>query len=144
MNKTLIALILFAVVLSWNFVFTDSKKLDLTDAAKVLQGLSTAIKYKIAVKEYWQEKGVLPDVGDWQKSGKKIDIDFSKSLVKNIDVGVDGPGAITVYFINKDVVNIAADINGKKIILKPSVKNDKLDWSCSGNLSRDLLPKACQ
>ena len=144
MNKTLIVLILAVIILSWNFIFSDSKKLDLTDPAKVLQGLSTAIKYKIAVKDYWKEKGVLPGAEEWQKSGKKIEIDFTKSLVKNIEVGADGPGAITVYFTNKQNVSIATDINGTKIVLTPEIKGDKLDWLCSGTMAKDLMPTACQ
>ena len=144
MNKTLVVLILAAIILSWNFIFTDSKKIELTDPAKVLQGLSTAIKYKIAIKDYWKEKGVLPGTEEWQKSGNKIEIDFTKSLVKNIGVGIDGPGAITVYFINKDTINIASNINGTKIVLKPEVKGDKIDWLCSGTMTKDLMPKACQ
>ena len=80
MNKTLIILILAVMVLSWNFVFTDSKKLDLTDSAKVLQGLSLVIKYKIAIKEYWKATGSLPDAEAWQKSGKKIEVDLSKVI----------------------------------------------------------------
>lgn len=144
MNKTLIVLILAVIILSWNFIFTDSKKLDLTDPARVLQGLSIAIKYKIAIKDYWKEKGVLPSAEEWQKSSKKIEIDFTKSLVKNIDVGVDGPGAITVYFTNKQNVSIATDINGTKIVLKPEIKGDKLDWLCNGTMTKDLMPKACQ
>ena len=60
MNKTLIILILAVIVLSWNFIFTSEKKVDLTDQAKVLQGLSLALKHKVAVIKYWNEKGQLP------------------------------------------------------------------------------------
>ena len=144
MNKTLIILVLAVIILSWNFVFTSSKKIDLTDQAKVLQGLSLALRYKTAVREFWQEKGTLPDAKMWQKVAKKIEIDMGKSLVKNIVVGTETPGSITVYFTNKDNINVATDIKNTKIILKPEIKGDKLGWSCSGTLQKDLLPRPCQ
>ena len=144
MNKTLIILILAVIVLSWNFVFTDSKKVDLTDSAKVLQGLSLALKYKVAVKEIWKINGSLPDVQAWQEAGKKIKLDTSKSLVKNIEVGTDGPGVISVYFMNKEHKRVAKDINGKKINLIPVVEGERLVWSCKGSIDAEYLPKKCQ
>lgn len=144
MNKTLVILILAVIVLSWNFIFTSEKKVDLTDQAKVLQGLSMAIKYKVAVKNYWKEKGVLPDSEAWQKELKNNDIDISKSLVKGIEVGVDAPGAISVIFMNKETIKVVKDINDKKIVLTPEVQDKRLEWRCTGNIDQDLLPKRCQ
>ena len=51
MKKILVILVLAVIVLSWNFIFSSEKKLDLTDEAKVLQGLSQAIAYKLAVRQ---------------------------------------------------------------------------------------------
>jgi len=144
MNKTLVILILAVIVLSWNFVFTDKKKVELTDAAKVLQGLSQALKYKMAVKDLWNEKKKLPDTEIWKKEGKKIEIDFSKSLVNNIDVGVDGAGAITVYFTNRESIPIEKNIDGTKIVLIPEVKGERLVWSCSGTMDESYMPKKCK
>ena len=144
MNKTLVILVLAVIVLSWNFVFTDSKKVELTDSAKVLQGLSQAIQYKLAVKDYWKEKKSLPDAEVWAKEGKKINIDVSKSLVKTIEVGVDGPGAITVYFMNKETIQIEKDIDGTKIVLIPEIKGERLVWSCNGTIDKAYLPGKCQ
>ncbi len=144
MNKILVILILAVIVLSWNFVFTDSKKIELTDSAKVLQGLSMALKYKMAIKEYWKATGSLPDAEAWQKSGKYIEVDLSKSLVNNINVGADGAGVISVYFTNKEVINVEKDIEGTQIILIPEAKGERLAWICKGNIDVDYLPKKCQ
>ena len=143
MNKTLIVLILAVIVLSWNFIFTSEKKIDLTDEAKVLQGLSLAIKYKIAIRKYWQEKGQFPTAELWQQEPAVV-IDTSKSLVKDIEVGVDDPGAITVTFTNKETIRVEEDINDKKIVLTPYLIDGKLDWSCKGTLKKELMPKPCQ
>lgn len=137
-------MILAVIVLSWNFVFTDNKKLDLTDPAKVLQGLSMAIKYKMAIKEYWQEKGELPEAEEWQKAGKKFNVDISKSLVKDIVIGADGPGVISVYFTNKKTVKLGKDIDGRKVMLIPEAKDKRLVWTCKGTLQQEYLPDKCK
>lgn len=144
MNKTLVILVLAVIVLSWNFVFTDSKKVDLTDPAKVLQGLSQSLPYKLAVKDYWKEKKSLPDAETWAKEGKKVEVDTSKSLVKSIEVGVDEPGAITVYFTNKESIQLEKDIEGTKIVLIPKAEGERLVWSCRGTMHQAYMPKKCQ
>ncbi len=144
MKKVLLILVLAVIVLSWNFIFSSSKKIELTDPAKVLQGLSLTIKYKLAVRELWQQQGTLPSAETWQQLGKQPDVDISKSLVKSIEVGREGPGNITVSYINKPHISVSSDINGKTITLKPQVKGDRLVWSCSSTLNKELLPKACQ
>ena len=144
MSKTLVILILVVIVLSWNFIFTSEKKVDLTDQAKILQGLSQAMNYKLAVLGYWKEKKVLPDAETWQKEGKKLDVDTSKSLVKNIEIGVDSPGAVTVYFMNKETIPLEKDIEGTKIILIPEAKGERLVWKCTGTMDKEYLPGKCQ
>jgi pilin len=144
MNKTLIILILAVIVLSWNFVFTTDKKIELTDQAKVLQGLSQSLKYKVEVIKYWKEKKSLPDAETWAKEGKKIEVDISKSLVKSIEVGIDAPGAITVFFKNKETIPLAKNIEDTKIVLLPEVKGERLLWSCSGTMVKEYLPAKCQ
>jgi len=144
MNKTLVILVLAVIVLSWNFVFTDKKKVDLTDPARVLQGLSQSLQYKLAVRDYWKEKKNLPDAETWAKEGKKVDVDTSKSLVKSIEVGVDAPGAITVYFTNKESIQLEKDIKGTKIVLIPKAEGERLVWSCRGTMHQAYMPKKCQ
>ncbi len=143
MKKVLIVLVLGILYLSWNFIFTSDRKVDLTDPAKVLQGLSLAIKYKLAVGQYWQQHDAFPDSKTWQALEQRPRADISKSLVSDIRVGEERPGAISVYFSNKDVINVAADIDGKTITLMPVVVNGRLDWVCQGTMDRDLMPEAC-
>ena len=144
MSKVLIILILTVVVLSWNFVFTDTKKVDLTDPAKVLQGLTHAIKYKRAVLDYWKENKVLPDAEVWAKDGKKVESDISKSLVEKIEIGIDGPGSVSVTFVNKETIKLEKNIDGTKIILTPEAKGERLIWSCIGTMPQEYMPKKCK
>jgi hypothetical protein len=143
MSKTLVILILAVIVLSWNFIFSDKKKVELTDPAKVLQGLSHAIKYKSAVLVYWKENKTLPDAELWAKQNKKVESDFSKSLVERIEIGVDVPGSVTVSFMNKDSIQLEKNINGTKIILIPEPKGERLAWSCIGTMPQEYMPKKC-
>lgn len=144
MNKTLVILILVIIVLSWNFIFSSDKKIELTDQARVLQGISLSMKHKFAVKKYWQEKKYLPNIEQWQEAGNETKVDLSKSVVKKIEVGVDAPGAITVHFVNKENARVAQDIDDKKVMLMPMIIDKKLTWVCSGDLPLDLLPKRCR
>jgi Pilin (bacterial filament) len=144
MSKSLVILVLVVIVLSWNFVFTDSKKIEYTDPAKILQNLSIAIKFKKAVYTYWKQEKVFPDAETWEESGNQINIDTSKSLVKGVKVGEDGPGVITVTFENKESIPLEKDIDGATILLIPEAKGEKLDWSCKGTMHQDYMPKSCQ
>ena len=144
MYKTLIILILAIVFLSWHFIFTPEKKVDLTDQVKILQGVSMAMNDKLAVIKYWKENKTLPDLAAWQRELKGNQVDLSQSLVEKIVVAEEIPGAISIYFKNKETNKIEKDINGKKIMLIPVVVDNTLDWICKGNLYRDLLPKRCK
>jgi hypothetical protein len=142
MNKTLLLLVLVIIVLSWNFIFTE-KKIGLTDQAKVLQGLSSAIAYKTAVAKYWAENETLPNQDEWANEKPEVKVDISQTIVNLIQVGVDGPGIISVHYTAKQGLDTSADIEGKKIILIPNAQDDKLVWTCLGTLSAKLLPRNC-
>lgn len=142
MNKTLIVLVLAVIVLAWNFVFTD-KKVGLTDQARVLQGLSNAIAYKTAIADYWAARHSLPDNKAWLNENKNIRVDLSQTIVKAIDVGLDGPGVISVHYVSRPGLESAAGIDGKKINLVPNVENNMLVWTCKGTVAANLLPKNC-
>lgn len=142
MNKTLIILIFAVIVLCWNFMFSE-KKIGLTDQARILQGLSSAIAYKTAVRKYWQEKATLPSTEDWERNKQKVVVDLTKSIVESIRVGEDGPGVISVLYAASHDLESAAEIDGEKINLIPAPQGGKLIWTCLGTLPLRLLPKRC-
>lgn len=142
MNKSLPLLILLVIFLCWKFVFTSSR-VEYTDPARVLQGLSMALSYKTAIIRYWQEKGSLPTAEDWQEKKDKPVVDLSQSLVGSIRIAEDGPGVISVYFRNKPEIEMRTDISGTRILLIPEVGEGKLKWSCEGTVPAELMPKKC-
>jgi hypothetical protein len=142
MNRALIILILIAIVLSWNFIFAD-KQVGLTDQARVLQGLSTALSYKTAVASYWGQNGKLPAAEDWLKSSPRIAVDLSQTIVSAIEVGQDGPGVISVLYTARPGLESPVLLDGKKINLIPAVQDGKLEWICKGSVDASLLPRNC-
>jgi type IV pilus assembly protein PilA len=143
MKKGLNLLIIIGLILFISFALFPSK-IDYTDQAKVLQGLSLAASYKEAVGEFWKDKGELPNGDDWNRNGNKVAVDLGKSLVESIHVGQDGPGTISVYYTNAKDQAAPADITGKKIVLTPEVQDNQLVWSCKGTIPAQYLPARCR
>ena len=59
MNRRLIILVLLALVLVWNFVLFPSK-IEFSDRARVLQGISLAKPYKEVIANYWKSESEFP------------------------------------------------------------------------------------
>jgi len=143
MNRRLIILILLALVLVWNFVLFPSK-IEFSDRARVLQGISLARPYKEAIAEYWQSKAQFPVMEDWDPGSLVSAEKLEKSLVESIIVGEEASGSISVYFTSRRDPNMSAGIEGKKIVLTPSAQDGKVTWRCKGTLAEDLLPAPCR
>ena len=143
MNRRLAILILFTLVLVWNFVLFPSK-IEFSDRTRVLQGLSFAKPYKDAIADYWKANGQFPTQEEWKSETLVSDEVLDKSLVGSILVSEEAPGSISVYYTSRKDPNVLADIEGKKIILIPFVDSAEIKWSCKGTLPEDLLPLACR
>ena len=143
MNRRLVILILFAVVLVWTFVLFPSK-IELTDRTKVLQGVSLAKPVKEAIVAYWQSKAQFPTKEDWDPGSLVSAERLEKSLVKSIIIGEETSGSISIYFTNSRDPKMSVGIEGKKIVLTPSAQNGVVSWTCKGTLTEELLPVPCR
>lgn len=143
MKTRLLVLILVALVLFWKFVLFPSK-LDLSDRAKVLHGLSLTKPYKEAIIKIWKAKGEFPAADNWTPEHLLAEDILAKSLVESIIVGEDAPGSITVYYTRRNDPGVLADVDGKKIVLIPFAQAGEVRWKCKGTLDNDLLPKVCR
>jgi len=143
MNKTLVILVIIGLFLVWKFVLFP-EKLDFTDKMKVLQGLTLARDYKAAIARYWREHQHFPDREQWLDMGAKIDVDLGKSIVGAIRVAEKSPGSITVYYSNVRDPGLAPGISGKSLTLMPYLENDRLEWSCKGDVPVEYLPAPCR
>jgi hypothetical protein len=143
MNRRLLVLILFALVLVWNFVLFPSK-IEFSDRTKVLQGLSFAKPYKVAIADYWIAEGQFPAQEDW-KSEILISTEIlDKSLIESIVVGEEVPGSISLLYTSRKDPKAVTDIQGKKIVLTPSANDAGITWKCTSTLPEELLPLACR
>ncbi len=143
MNRRLVILILFALVLVWKFVLFPSK-IELTDRTKVLLGISLAKPYKEAIAGYWASKGQFPAKEDWNTDSLVSSEKLKKSLVESIIVGEEASGSISIYFTSSRDPNVPTNIEGKKVMLIPSTQNGVVSWTCKGTLTNDLLPISCR
>jgi hypothetical protein len=143
MNRRLLVLILFTLVLVWNFVLFPSK-IEFSERTRVLQGLSFAKPYKVAIADYWKDKGQFPAKEDW-KSETLVSIEIlDKSLIESIVVGEEAPGSISLLYTNRKDPNASVDIDGKKVVLTPFVNGAEITWKCASTLPEELLPLACR
>jgi hypothetical protein len=143
MNRRLIVIILLALVLIWNFVLFPSK-IEFSDRAMVLQGISLAKPYKEAITNYWKSESELPGVEDWQSESLISFEVLDKSLLESIVVGEGAPGSISLLYTSHKDPNAPADIQGKKVVLTPFVNAAGITWRCTSTLPEDLLPLACR
>lgn len=143
MKKGLNFLIIICLVFFIGFALFPGK-LDYTDKAKVLQGLSLGAAYKEAVINYWKEFGHFPSTEDWDNYEGKANVEFRKSLVNSIQVGEVGDGMITIYYTNSLDQTVPDDINGTKIVLSPKISNEQITWTCKGTMPIQYLPASCR
>ena len=143
MKKWLVILSLIAIVIVWKFVLSPTK-LEFTDRFKVFNGLNFAVQYKDKVAEYWRENNALPTRDQWDETPHTIEVDFQNSLVESIEVGVAGPGVISITYTNTRDNSVSSVINDKKLYLTPEIRGDEVVWSCKGDLPADFLPKPCR
>ncbi len=143
MNRRLIILILFALVLVWNFVLFPSK-IEFSDRARVLQGISLAKPYKEAIVNYWKSKSEFPGKQEWQ-SESLISIEvLDKSLLESIIVGEESPGSISLLYTSRKDPDAPANIQGKKVVLTPFANDAGITWRCMSTLPEELLPLPCR
>ena len=110
----------------------------------MLQGLSYAKPYKVAIADYWNDKGQFPAREEW-KSGALVSTEIlDKSLIESIVVGEEVPGSISLLYTSRKDQKATADIEGKKIVLTPLANNAEITWKCTSTLPQELLPLACR
>lgn len=143
MNRRLIILILFTLVLVWKFVLFPSK-IEFSDRTKVLQGLSFAKPYKDAIIDFRKEKGHFPVKEEWKSEKLPGDETFESSLVDSIIVSEEVPGSISIFYTSRKDPGVAQKIEGKKIVITPYIDTGEVKWKCKGTLTEDLLPAACR
>ena len=111
---------------------------DYTIRAQVSEGLNLSGAAKIAVTEFYQDRGVWPDTN--VIAGLSDSDQIIGKYVDDVAVGASGVITITYGFDAHDIVN------GESITMTPNDAIGSIEWEClsSGTIEDKHLPAACR
>lgn len=111
---------------------------DYTIRAQVSEGLSLAAGSKVAVTEFYQDRGAWPTNNE--QAGVSEPANISGKYVANVTVANQN---ITVAYGGTEVNN---NINGATLVLSATNNTGAIEWDCAGNapLVPKWLPAACR
>jgi type IV pilus assembly protein PilA len=116
---------------------------DYTIRAQVSEGLAITSAAKVAVTEYWQDRGVFPP--DAATAGLPATAtDISGKYVSQVALGAN-TGVLTVTYSNAAPQAANLLINGDTITLTPQTSAGAVNWLCtSADLQSKHLPSSCR
>jgi type IV pilus assembly protein PilA len=118
---------------------------DYTIRAQVSEGLSLAAGAKVAVAEFYQDRGNLPTNN--LKAGLGVANTIKGNYVTSVTVGAGG--AITVAYSNAAGFKANNAINGATLVLTPTTNAGSVQWTCAAlagalNTNPKWLPATCR
>jgi type IV pilus assembly protein PilA len=135
---TLIELMIVVAIIGILAAVAIPAYLDYAVRAQVGQGINLAAGAKVAVAEYYQDRGAFP--GDNATAGLEAAASITGKYVTQ--VAVTGAGLIQVTFGN--------DVNNKifnaVLTFTPTDNTGSISWACAGDatLVDKWLPSACR
>ncbi len=137
---TLIELMIVVAIIGILAALAIPAYLDYTVRAQVAEGLNLAAGAKVAVAEYFLDRGVYP--GDNATAGLEAATSITGKYVAQVEV--TGAGLIQVTFgndVNDKIVNAIITIRPIGLI-----DDGSLSWECTGDatLVNKWLPVACR
>lgn len=142
MKKTLNFLFIMLFIIVIAYLFSPDK--EYKNKLWTLKGISLAQPYKAAVIEYVQKTNALPGAGDLEHEKIHVQVDLNSSPVKTITVGENGPGTVTVHYSTAGIESAPAELDNSTIILTPDLTENKLMWSCRGEMPSAFIPRNCK
>ncbi|MGA8203138.1 MAG: pilin [Woeseiaceae bacterium] len=114
---------------------------DYTIRAQVSEGLQLSGGAKVAVTEYYQDRGTMP--ADNSKAGIAANTEIQGNYVSQVDVAA---GVITVHYSATAPQTANAKIDGDTLLLTPNTANPgSVGWTCSStDIQNKWLPAACR
>ncbi|WP_275574870.1 pilin [Ventosimonas gracilis] len=115
---------------------------DYTARAQVTEALNLAGAQKLAVSEYYADKGTWPSSN--AEAGIGAAADIKGKYVDSVAVGTNG-----VITATMKATGVAADIGGKTLVLTPTSSGtaSSIEWSCvdgGATIAKKYLPAACR
>jgi type IV pilus assembly protein PilA len=130
---TLIELMIVIAILGILIAIAIPAYQDYTIRAKISEGLNISTAAKLGVAETRQSSASMPTTNALAGLGT-----IASTYVTGVVVGT--AGAITITYQAID-----AKVNGKTIILVPTLKNNTVQWTCNtGNVGSPYRPSTCR
>jgi len=135
---TLIELMIVVAIIGILVALAAPMYLDYSVRSQVAEGLNLAAAAKVAVAEYYLDRGTYP--ADNNAAGLEAPTNITGSYVTQVEIAADG--VIEVTFGNK--VNVKIDTAVLSVV--PTDSNGSVHWSCAGDatLVNKWLPPACR
>ncbi len=114
---------------------------DYTIRAQVSEGLNLAAGAKVAVTEYYQDRGVLP--ADNATAGLSPAVSIAGNYVDQVTVAA---GVILVRYSSSPPQRANALLDGAILTMTPNTANPgAVDWDCTaGAIALKHVPSACR
>jgi type IV pilus assembly protein PilA len=115
---------------------------DYTIRAQVSEGLNLSSAAKVAVTEYWQDRGVFPP--DATAAGLPAATEINGNYVSQIALTAN-TGVLTITYEASAPQKANAAIDGDTLVFTPTTNGGSVDWDCSSTTIVDKhLPSACR
>ena len=135
---TLIELMIVVAIIGILAALAVPMYLDYSVRAQVAEGLNLAAGAKVAVAEFYQDRGAYPPDND--TAGLEAPTNITGSYVTQVEVVANG--VIEVTFGN----NVNVKIDTAILSVVPTDADGSVQWSCSGDatLVDKWLPPVCR
>ena len=115
---------------------------DYTIRAQVSEGLAITSAGKVAVTEYWQDRGVFPP--DAASAGLPAATDIAGKYVSQVALTAN-TGVLTVTYSSTAPQAANDAIDASTLILTPTTSAGAVNWVCtSATLADKHLPSSCR
>ena len=135
---TLIELMIVVAIIGILAAIAIPMYLDYSTRSQIAEGLNLAGGAKVAVTEYYQDRGVFPT------NNAEAGLDAPGNITGKyvVSVSVDSSGIITILYGNE----AHPFINGETVILTATDHVGSVGWACAsgGVIQAKHMPSACR
>jgi type IV pilus assembly protein PilA len=115
---------------------------DYTIRAQVSEGLAITSAAKVAVTEYWQDRGVFPPSAT-AAGLPATPTDIAGKYVSQVALGAN-TGILTVTYSATAPQTANNAITGQTLTLTPQTSAGAVNWVCASGMEDKYLPSSCR
>lgn len=111
---------------------------DYTARSQMAEAMTLASGGKVAVSEFWSDRGYFPTSND--SAGLATATNIKGKYVEKVDVGTT-PGQIIATM---QATGVSTGIQGKTLTLSAITNAGSVDWACFSDADNKYLPQTCR